>query len=103
MFTIKNIENTIIINKSKFITNLFSVDNIDEILSSCAGIMIGRGDLGVEIAFEKLPKIQKYLIDKSLTLEYIEGISINHKSDTNINISNQILKYVDLLIKEGLL
>ena len=45
----------------------------------------------------------KDLIDKSLTLEYIEGISINHKSDTNINISNQILKYVDLLIKEGLL
>ena len=33
MFTIKNIENTIIINKSKFITNLFSVDNLDEINS----------------------------------------------------------------------
>jgi len=31
MFTIKNKEITIIINKSKFITNIFSVDNIDEI------------------------------------------------------------------------
>lgn len=31
MFTIKNVENEIIINKSKFITNLFSVDSIDEI------------------------------------------------------------------------
>ena len=31
MFTIKDIENTIIINKSKFITNIFSVDNLDEI------------------------------------------------------------------------
>ena len=31
MFTVKNIENTIIINKSKFITNMFSVDNLDEI------------------------------------------------------------------------
>ena len=31
MFTIKNNETTIIINKSKFITNIFSVDNIDEI------------------------------------------------------------------------
>ena len=31
MFTIKNVENTIIINKSKFITNIFSVDNLDEI------------------------------------------------------------------------
>lgn len=31
MFTVKNIENIIIINKSKFITNIFSVDNLDEI------------------------------------------------------------------------
>lgn len=31
MFTVKNVENTIIINKSKFITNMFSVDNLDEI------------------------------------------------------------------------
>lgn len=31
MFTIKNNETTIIINKSKFITNIFSVDNLDEI------------------------------------------------------------------------
>ena len=31
MFTIKNNESTIIINKSKFITNIFSVDNLDEI------------------------------------------------------------------------
>ena len=31
MFTIKNIENTIIINKSKFITNLFYIDNLNDI------------------------------------------------------------------------
>lgn len=31
MFTIKNNESTIIINKSKFITNIFSIDNLDEI------------------------------------------------------------------------
>lgn len=31
MFTVKNNESTIIINKSKFITNIFSVDNLDEI------------------------------------------------------------------------
>ena len=45
----------------------------------------------------------KDLMDKSLNLEHIEGISINHSSDTNINISNEILKGVNLLIKEGLL
>ena len=31
MFTVKNVENITIINKSKFITNMFSVDNLDEI------------------------------------------------------------------------
>ena len=31
MYTIENIENTIIVNKSKFIANIFSIDNIDEI------------------------------------------------------------------------
>ena len=48
------------------IENQTGVDNIDEILEVCEGIMIGRGDMGVEIAFEKLPKIQKYLINKCL-------------------------------------
>ena len=45
----------------------------------------------------------KDLIDKSLTLEYIEGISINHKSDSNIDVSNEILRSVNILMKEGLL
>ncbi len=48
------------------IENQTGVDNIDEILEECSGILIGRGDLGVEIDFEKLPDIQKYLIDKCL-------------------------------------
>ena len=40
------------------------VNNIDEILEVSNGIMIGRGDMGVEIPFEELPAIQKHLIDK---------------------------------------
>lgn len=50
------------------IENQTGVDNIDEILEACEGIMIGRGDMGVEIPFEKLPKIQKYLIERCLKL-----------------------------------
>jgi pyruvate kinase len=46
------------------IENRSGVDNIDEICSVCAGIMIGRGDMGVEIPFEELPSIQKQLITK---------------------------------------
>lgn len=41
------------------------VDNIDSILSVCDGIMVARGDLGVEVAFEKLPHLQKTLIKKA--------------------------------------
>lgn len=46
------------------IENRAGVDNIDDICSECSGIMIGRGDMGVEIPFEELPAIQKQLITK---------------------------------------
>ncbi len=46
------------------IENQAGIDNIEEICQECDGIMIGRGDLGVEISFEKLPAIQKDLITK---------------------------------------
>ena len=44
------------------IENRSGVDNIREICKVCDGIMIGRGDMGVEIPFEELPSIQKHLI-----------------------------------------
>lgn len=46
------------------IENQAGIDNIEEICEECAGIMIGRGDMGVEIPFEELPAIQKKLITK---------------------------------------
>ena len=44
------------------IENRTGIDNIHEICEECEGIMIGRGDLGVEVPFEELPYIQKYLV-----------------------------------------
>ena len=46
------------------IENRSGVDNINEICQECDGIMIARGDMGVEIPFEELPGIQKMLITK---------------------------------------
>ncbi len=46
------------------IENQSGIDNIEEICSECDGIMIGRGDMGVEIPFEELPAIQKKIITK---------------------------------------
>ena len=47
------------------IENAEGVDNIDEILRVSDGIMIARGDLGVEIPLQEIPIIQKKLIDKA--------------------------------------
>lgn len=46
------------------IENQSGIDNIEDICEECEGIMIGRGDMGVEIPYEELPAIQKKLITK---------------------------------------
>ena len=46
------------------IENRSGIDNIEEICEMCDGIMIARGDLGVEIPFAELPAVQKALTTK---------------------------------------
>ena len=77
------------------IENRSGVDNIEEICEECSGIMIGRGDMGVEIPFEELPAIQKKLITKCRLLgkrvitatEMLESM-INNPRPTRAEISD---------------
>ena len=49
------------------IENAEGLNNIDSILTVCDGIMVARGDLGVELEYEDLPIIQKDLISRTLS------------------------------------
>ncbi len=77
------------------IENRAGVDNIEEISQECSGIMIARGDLGVEIPFEELPAVQKHLITKCRMLgkrvitatEMLESM-IYHSRPTRAEISD---------------
>ncbi len=66
------------------IENAQGIENIDEILRVADGIMIARGDMGVEIPLEDVPPIQKSLIKKASAVGKY-SITATHMLDSMIH------------------
>lgn len=85
-----------------------AVENIDSILETVDGIMIARGDLGVELGFPKVPVIQKQIIKKAnfkglpvITATQMLTSMINSKFPTRAEVSdiaNAVLDGSDALM-----
>jgi pyruvate kinase len=93
------------------IENQQGVDNIEEILEHVYGIMVARGDLGVEIEAEKIPGIQKMLIEKAQLYEKPVIIAtqmlhtmIEHPRPTRAevtDVANAIYQRTDAIMLSG--
>jgi len=69
--------------------------NVDAILDECEGVMVARGDLGVEMALEKVPAIQKSILEKarmrgkfSITATQMLESMIEHPLPTRAEVSD---------------
>ncbi|GLR17784.1 pyruvate kinase [Portibacter lacus] len=107
-----------IIDKKGFSAKLISkiekpeaIENIDKIIKASDAIMIARGDLGIEVAMEKLPALQKMIINKCIkkgkpviTATQMMDSMIKNPNPTRaeiLDVANAVLDGTDAVMLSG--